>query len=950
MNWQEIKEQATNKASLLGETYVKRLEYEIAEIEKQGANDYWVDLVTSSKKFDHNKNGLIIAYLLNLTDIDPIKSNIEHIITYATDFPDVDTDLEPGTREKIEEFAAATYGRDKVCSVGLWQTYHPKLALQDAARAIGGDLDEIIALTKDLPEEFDSMDLQQAVIEYPQFRSFAENNVDLVKMAYRMVGGIKAQGRHAGGLIIANIPIKEHIPLALCNGYWTSMWTEGRSPQLSKFGFVKFDMLGLKTLSYIKECVKFIEKNQNIKIVWDDIDYEEDRAGWKYNSDGSKEAIRLNDPLAIQMANDLKTETVFQFETNLAKSIINKSKVKTIDDLIVYTSLGRPGPLPMIDTYVARRDGKENWKSREHKDIIEILKDTHGVTCFDSNTIIRMANGNDKLIKDLKIGEFVYSYNQENRKIELKQVEKVGKTREGKGLKITTDDNRSIIVTSDHKFITWYGIKEAKNLSIGDLIPVPTRIDWNFEGQKLNTYNLPGSQEEWGYFVGHLINHYQVSSTGISIVCGGNEEYTDALARYIKSTFNLKTHKYYNTRSWYLQVFDDSIHSGLRLIVRDLNLECNKRIPSIVFKASASVLSACIAGLIESDGCIHNSGPTYRISIKSCNRLLINDISKAFDILGVEHNFHGQSILVWNHVKFFELIGQYLKHKTKIANITSCNEKSLGWAPKLELLEKIKDSNKTLTELNIDKSVLRYKSKYVRTSTYKKVANIGDIRYQKIKSIESVDGLEYYGLQVADNHTVIANNIIIKQCFQEQLSMLWRKLAGFTVPETEKARKAVAKKDTKDFPLIKSKWLEGASKTIGQKDANEWWEKFSTFGRYAFNKCLDKDTILIDAITGESNTVEIWKMLNKLPVLNSFKDGNIVADECVAIHANGIQDVYEIEFDDGSIERVTAGHKFLCSDGLYHELFEIINRKLDVRMVELDRHNSQTKVISTSKI
>ncbi|MEM3000668.1 MAG: hypothetical protein QXP41_00550 [Candidatus Nitrosocaldus sp.] len=377
--WADIK--ATAYAMLDGrpKEYEDRLKFEISEIEKQGAEDKWVDC--ANKKFDKNPNGLVLPFLIGITPIDPIAAGIKHNIEYKTDFPDVDIDLLPGTREKIEAFAAQTYGKDKVCSVGLWQTYKPKLALQDAARALGYDPEPIIQFTKELPDEFDDLSYDEAIREFPSFSSFAMANKAIVDMAYRMVGGIKAQGRHAGGIIIANVPIYEHIPLTMCSGHWTSAWTEGHNQQLSKMGFVKFDLLGLKNLLYIRNCLSLIKKNRGITIEWSDIDPEVDRAGWLIDANGNRTPILINDKKALALANQVRTETVFQFETELAKSIIAKGGVKSFNDLVIYCSLGRPGPLPMIESYVRRRDGEEKW-DHEHPKIIEKLKDTFGIIVF----------------------------------------------------------------------------------------------------------------------------------------------------------------------------------------------------------------------------------------------------------------------------------------------------------------------------------------------------------------------------------------------------------------------------------------------------------------------------------------------------------------------------------------------------------------------------------------
>lgn len=172
-------------------------------------------------------------------------------------------------------------------------------------------------------------------------------------------------------------------------------------------------------------------------------------------------------------------------------------------------------------------------------------------------------------------------------------------------------------------------------------------------------------------------------------------------------------------------------------------------------------------------------------------------------------------------------------------------------------------------------------------------------------------------------------------CYQEQLQALWQRIAGFTAPEAQEARKAVAKKWQHKLVHIEQKWLEGATKNIGETAAKEWWDKMVTFGRYAFNRCLSSDTKLRDKDTGQIKSVEEWKREldkgHKL-YLESY-DGQIFVDECIAIHENGEQEVFEVDFDNGQKEYVTLGHKFLCEDGEFHTVLEIIHHGYEIKEI-----------------
>jgi DNA polymerase-3 subunit alpha len=368
-DWQKVADFATRRANALPAEYASRLAFELREIIKQGANDYWLDLIKARRKFDVNPNGLVLPFVLGITTVDPIKAGIPHKVEYHADMPDIDCDLMPEARPHIKAYAIQKYGADNVCSVGLWQTFNPKLALQDVARALGADVHEAMQLTKDLPAEFDEMGKEAALDEYPEIAAYARAHPDVVDMAYRVVGRIKTAGIHAGGLVISSVPIRDYVPLMRLHinrdgiGEWATAWTEGRSPQLSKMGFVKFDMLGLKTIQYIWQACKLVERNRGVKIRWDE--------------------VPLDDAATLKLASDLKTDSSFQFDTDLAKSIIAKGGVKSFNDLLAYTSMGRPGPMPLCDLYIKRRDDpKQAWRGELHPKMVEALSDTYGVCIF----------------------------------------------------------------------------------------------------------------------------------------------------------------------------------------------------------------------------------------------------------------------------------------------------------------------------------------------------------------------------------------------------------------------------------------------------------------------------------------------------------------------------------------------------------------------------------------
>lgn len=421
VTWTKLKKMALSLAEKrsLSNEYLDRLKLEIKEIEKQGAQNRWIGLFNDNYKYETNKNGLVLPWLLKMTNVDPLQA--EHEVIQQTDWPDIDFDCLPEARDHIKKYAADKYGSSHVCSVGAWQTYKFKSALQDAARGLGEDFRVALKLTKELPDDVDNLKdggfsecsqcktrhkdalcpecgsaetegitLGQLKEEYEVLAKFTEEYPRVVEMAARMVGKIKTMGKHAGGLIISSVPLMGNVPMGISKGtngekQWTSMWTEGRNTQLSKLGFIKWDVLGLKTLQYIHDACKLIKKTRNVEfdiIPWEENNPEDNCLGYYTDDLGKRHKVVMDDPEVFQMINDIRTEAIFQFETDVQKGVL-RNGVLDYYDLQVFNAMGHPGPIAFIPEYVERRnDENESWRNNEHKGIADSLADTHGIIVY----------------------------------------------------------------------------------------------------------------------------------------------------------------------------------------------------------------------------------------------------------------------------------------------------------------------------------------------------------------------------------------------------------------------------------------------------------------------------------------------------------------------------------------------------------------------------------------
>lgn len=414
--WDEIKKIALQEAvdRDLGKEYKKRLLTEIEEIDKQDAGQYIARNYNDGHTYDTNNNGLVIPWLLGMTEVDPL--NGEHEFIRQTDWPDIDVDCISEARDHIKKYAADKYGEDQVCSVGIWQTYKFKSAIKDVVRGTGGDISAAFKLTESLPAHVDDlgdggyapcvscevshraetcpecgspetegMTLGQLLAEEDALRAYYNEHPETVEKAIGLIGKIKSLGKHAGGIVISKDRLWGNVPMEVSSGHWTSLWTEGRSPQLSKLGYIKWDLLGLRTLQYIHGCCKMVEETRGCKFnptPWDGLNPEENCAGYYWDNDGEKHKITLDDPDVFEMINDLRVETIFQFETDVQREVLSNG-VRDFSDLQIFNAMGHPGPIACIPDYVKRRDDEsESWREEEHPKMVEILEDTYGIIVY----------------------------------------------------------------------------------------------------------------------------------------------------------------------------------------------------------------------------------------------------------------------------------------------------------------------------------------------------------------------------------------------------------------------------------------------------------------------------------------------------------------------------------------------------------------------------------------
>lgn len=266
-----------------------------------------LDSRNNNKKSD-NPCGSLIVYLLELCEKDPVKikqkRELADIKPWSGDFPDIDIDFSKTHRDKVKNFILEKFGHEYVCNVGSWGNFKTKQTIKDVARVFCHDHFKINIITKNLEknyggkvnedgeaeeeEKLDKIPMESLMTKDENIKELFEEYPYLLNHINKIRGQIKARGQHAAGMIISSVKLFDWIPLHYQNDLPTSFWVEGLSDkEIQKFGFIKYDVLGLKTVSIIYETLNTIEKN-NIRII---------------GENGQEITIHLNDFVLVKSDN-----------------------------------------------------------------------------------------------------------------------------------------------------------------------------------------------------------------------------------------------------------------------------------------------------------------------------------------------------------------------------------------------------------------------------------------------------------------------------------------------------------------------------------------------------------------------------------------------------------------------------------------------------------------------
>lgn len=380
-------EERVNKRAV----YDERLQVELDVINQMGFPGYFLivmEFIQWSKDNDipvgpgrGSGAGSLVAYALKITDLDPLEFDLlfeRFLNPERVSMPDFDVDFCMDGRDRVIEHVAETYGRQAVSQIITFGTMAAKAVIRDVGRVLGHPYSFVDRISKLIPPD-PGMTLEKAFAAEPKLPELYEADEevkDLIDMARKLEGVTRNAGKHAGGVVIAPTAITDFSPL-YCDSEGLHPVTHFDKNDVEYAGLVKFDFLGLRTLTIIKWALEMInerlarESKEPIRI----------------------ETIPLDDKKSFDLLLAAKTTAVFQLESRGMKDLISRLKPDCFEDIIALVALFRPGPLEsgMVQNFIDRKHGKEEVSypdpEYQHECLQPILEPTYGVIVYQEQVM-----------------------------------------------------------------------------------------------------------------------------------------------------------------------------------------------------------------------------------------------------------------------------------------------------------------------------------------------------------------------------------------------------------------------------------------------------------------------------------------------------------------------------------------------------------------------------------
>lgn len=444
--------------------YIERLKYELSVIESMGFVDYFL-IVYDYVKFA-KKNGIVVgpgrgsaagslvSYVLGITNIDPIKYDLlfeRFLNPERITMPDIDLDFEFTRRNEVIDYVKQRYGEKRVANILTFSNLSSRQVVKDVGRVLGVETSLVDRLSA-LFDPKNDLKTNYLLPKVKELLSHSRELQEVYKISLKLEGLKRQTSTHAAGVVISSLDLDEIIPISINEG---SLQTGIVMDYLETLGLLKMDFLALKNLTIIKKVLELIEENTNETVVLND--------------------IPLDDKLTINLFNRVDTKGVFQFESLGMMNFLRKLKVQKFSDLVAAEALFRPGPMSNIDSFIARKEGRQKI-TYPVKELESILKDTYGIIVYQ-----------EQIMQVLVVmGNYTFA-----------EADNIRRAMSKKKKEVMLEEKEKFISRAENK-----GYEKAKAEEVFEL--VLKFADYGFNKAHSVSYALIG------YQMGYLKSHYPV--------------------------------------------------------------------------------------------------------------------------------------------------------------------------------------------------------------------------------------------------------------------------------------------------------------------------------------------------------------------------------------------------------------------------------------------------------
>ncbi|MYL62788.1 DNA polymerase III subunit alpha [Bacillus hwajinpoensis] len=363
----------SERYSYQDERVTERLDYELSIINKMGFNDYFL-IVWDFMKYAHEHQmitgpgrgsaaGSLVAYLLHITDVDPIEHNLlfeRFLNPERVTMPDIDIDFPDVRRDEVIDYVHEKYGHDRVAQIVTFGTLAAKAAIRDVGRVLEVDNKLLDAMSKAIPSR-PGLTLNQAKEESKVLKDLISSSKEgkrVFEIASTIEGLPRHTSTHAAGVVISAEPLTHHVPLL--GGHHINL-TQFPMNDLEEIGLLKMDFLGLRNLTLIEGILNDIEEEMGQR--------------------PSLSTIPMDDEATFSLLQKADTTGVFQLESDGMRQVLRKLKPTEFEDIVAVNALYRPGPMENIPLFISGKH-KERTIEYLHHDLEPILKSTYGVIVY----------------------------------------------------------------------------------------------------------------------------------------------------------------------------------------------------------------------------------------------------------------------------------------------------------------------------------------------------------------------------------------------------------------------------------------------------------------------------------------------------------------------------------------------------------------------------------------